>query len=82
MDNAGEGPHRQGVTGKEGGVCVQDAFLRQTLVLRRIRAGSLRQSPLPLPPSQSEGVFSQGSLLSKAGASVFPESSKEEDSAA
>lgn len=50
MFDAGEGPHRQGVAGKEGGVCVRDAFLRQTLVLRRIRAGSLVPSHF-LPPS-------------------------------
>lgn len=42
----------------------------------------LHRRPLLPPSSSPEGNFSQGSLLCKAGASVFSEISEEEDSAA
>ena len=40
------------------------------------------QVHLPPLPSESRGVFSQSSFLSKLGASVFSEPSEREDSAA
>lgn len=62
---------------REGYMCDASPHIHLSYV-----GSGLYLRPLLPPSSSPEGIFSQGSLLCKAGASVFSEISEEEDSAA